>query len=111
MIWIDFFACPTTRITTPTVATAIMDILCKHTYLPTTVVTDMGTQFNSKITRKVAAVLGVKLKLVWTKHAQSIGMLERTHAIVKTHLKAATGEFCNKFHKFLLLAVLNQQTT
>ena len=105
------FAYPTTRITAPTVARVIMDILCKHTYLPTTIITDMGTQFNSQITREVAAVLGVELKHASTKHAQTIGMLERTHATVKAHLKAATGEFRNNWHKFLPLAVLNHNTT
>ena len=100
------FAYPTTRITAPTVARVIMDSLCKHTFLPTTIITDMGTQFNSQITREVAAVIGVELK-----HAQTIGMLERTHATVKTHLKAATGEFRNNWHKFLPLAVLHHNTT
>ena len=105
------FAYPTTRITAPTVARVIMDILCEHTYLPTTIITDMGTQFNSQITREVAAVLGIELKHASTKHAQTIGVLERTHATVKTHLKAATGEFRNNWHKFLPLAVLNHNTT
>ena len=64
IITIDFFsrylfAYPTTRITAPTVARVIMDILCKHTYLPTTIITDMGTQVNSQNTREVAAALGV----------------------------------------------------
>ena len=45
------------------------------------------------------------------KHAQTIGILERTHASVKTHLKAATGEFRNNWHRFLPLAVLNHNTT
>ena len=44
-------------------------------------------------------------------HAQTIGLLERTHASVKTHLKAATGEFLNNWHKYLPLAVRNHNTT
>ena len=105
------YAYPTTRITAPTVARVIMDILCKHTYLPTTILTDTGIQFNSQITREVAAVLGVEVKHALTKHAQTIGMLESTHATVKKHLKAATGEFRNNLHKFLPLAFLNHNTT
>ena len=58
------FAYPTTRITAPTVARVIMDISCKHRHLPTTIITDMGTQFNSQITREVAAVLGVELNML-----------------------------------------------
>ena len=107
------FAYPTTCITALTVARVIMDILCKHTYLPTNIITDMGTQFNSEITREVAAVLGVELKHASTKHAQTIGKLECTHATVKAHLKAATGDFRNNWHKFkfLPLAVPNHNTT
>ena len=88
-----------------------MDILCKHTYLPTTIITDLGTQFNAQVTHEVTAVLGVELKHATRKHAQTIGLLERTHASVKTQLKAATGEFRHNWHKFLPLAVLNHNTT
>ena len=105
------FAYLVTRITAPAVARVIMDILCKHRYLPTTIITDMGTQFNSHVTKEVAAVLNIELKHATTKHAQTIGLLERTHASVKTHLKAATREFRNNWHKFLPLAVLNHNTT
>ena len=42
------------------------------------------------------------------KHAQTIGLLERTHASVKTHLKAATGAIRNNYFP---LAVLNHHTT
>ena len=105
------FAYPVTRITAPAVAKIIMDILCKHIYLPTIIITDMGTEFNSQVTKEVAAVLNIELKRATTKHAQTIGLLERTHASVKAHLKAATGEFRNNWHKFLPLAVLNHNTT
>ena len=105
------FAYPVTRITAPTVAKIGIYILSKHTYLPTTIFTDMGTQFNSQVTKEVAAVLNIDLKHATTKHAQTIGLLERTHASVKAHRKAATGEFRNNWHQFLPLAVLNYNTT
>ena len=105
------FAYPVTRITATSVARLIMDILCKHTYLPTTLITDLGTQFNAQVTHEVTAVLGVEIKHATMKHAQTIGLLERTHASVKTQLKAATGEFRHNWHKFLPLAVLNHNTT
>ena len=88
-----------------------MDILCKHTYLPTTIITDLGTQFNAQLTHEVTAVLGVELKHATMKHAQTKCFLERTHASVKTQLKAATGDFRHDWHIFLLLAVLNHNTT
>ena len=88
-----------------------MDILCKPTYLPTTIITDIGTHFTAQVTHEVTAVLGVGLKHATMKHAQTIGLLERTHAPVKTQLKAASGEFRYNWHKFLPLAVLNHNTT
>ena len=105
------FAYPATRITAPAVARIIMDILCKCIYLPTTINTDIVTQFNSQVTKWVAAVLNIELKHATTKHAQTIGLLERTHASVKSHLKEATGEFRKTRHKFLPLTVLNHNTT
>ena len=47
------FAHPVTCITSPAVATIIMDILCKYAYLPTTIITDMGTQLSSQVTKEV----------------------------------------------------------
>ena len=105
------FAYPVTRITATAVALVIMDILCKHTYLPTTLITDLGTQFNAQVTHEVAAILEIELKHATMKHAKTIGILERTHASVKTQLKAATGDFRHNWHKFLPLAVLNHNTT
>ena len=57
-----------------------MDILCKDAYLPITIITDLGTPFNAQVTHEVTAVLGVELKHATMKHAQTIGVLERTHA-------------------------------
>ena len=92
------FAHPVTRITATTVSRVIMDILCKHTYLPTTIITDLCTQFNAPVTHEVAAVQGIELEHATMKHAQTTGLLERTHPSVKIHLKAATGEFRNNWH-------------
>ena len=102
---------PVTRITATAAARVIMDILCKHTYLPTTLITDLGTHFNDQVIHEVAAVLGIELKHATMKHAQTIGILERTHASVKTQLEAATGDFRHKWHNFLPLAVPNHNTT
>ena len=77
------FEYPVTCITATSVARVIMDILCKHTYLPTTSITDLGTQFNAQVIHEVTAVLGVELKHATMEHAQTKVVLERTHASVK----------------------------
>ena len=57
---IFLFAYPITRITALAVTRVSKDILCEHTYLPTTRRTVMNTQFNSQVTQKVATVLELK---------------------------------------------------
>ena len=47
--------------------------------------------FMSQVIKEVAEVLGITLQHATTKHAQTIGMLERTHASLKNTLKIETG--------------------
>ena len=43
-----FFAYPVFKADAPTIAKVIMDIMCKHTYLPTKILSDKGSQFLHK---------------------------------------------------------------
>ena len=51
------------------------------------------------------------MKHATTKHAQTIGVLERAHATIKTFLKMASGEYRKQWHNFLPIAILNCNTT
>ena len=105
------FAYPLTEATAANVAKVIIDIMTKHSYLPTTLITDKGSAFTSKILEEITEILGITLKCATTKHPQTIGKLERTHASLKTNLKMASGEYRRQWHKYLPLAVLNYNTT
>ena len=105
------FAYPLTDASAINVAKAIIDIMTKHAYLPTTLISDKGTAFTSTIIAEVTQILGITLKCATTKHPQTIGKLERTHASLKTNLKIACGEYRRKWHKYLPLEVLNHFTS
>ena len=105
------FAYPLTDASAINVAKAIIDIITKHAYLPTTLITDKGTAFTSTIIAKVTQILGITLKCATTKHPHTTGKLERTHASLKTNLKMACGEYRRQWHKYLPLAVLNHNTS
>ena len=105
------FAYPLTDASAINVAKAIIDIMTKHSYLPTTLITDKGTAFTSTIIAEITQILGITLKCATTKHPQTIGKLERTHASLKTNLKMACGEYRRQWHKYLPLAVLNHNTS
>ena len=105
------FAYRLTEATAANVAKVIIDIMTKHSYLPTTLITDKGSAFTSKILEEITEILGITLKCATTKHPQTIGKLERTHASLKTNPKMASGEYRRQWHKYLPLAVLNYNTT
>ena len=105
------FVYPLIEATAANVAKVIIDIMTKHSYLPTTLITDKGSAFTSKILEEITEILGITLTFATTKHPQTIGKLERTHASLKTNLKMASGEYRRQWHKYLPLAVLNYNTT
>ena len=59
----------------------------------------------------MAGVLGITLKHAITKHAQTIGLLERSHASIKQALMIETGERRSLWHKYVKIAVLNYNTS
>ena len=85
--------------------------MTKHAYLPTTLISDKGTAFMSHVIKEVAGVLSITLKHATTKHAQIIGLLERSHASIKQALKIETGERRSLWHKYINIAVLNYNTS
>ena len=85
--------------------------MTKHSYLPIPLITDKGSAFTSTIIAEKTPILGITLKCATTKHPQTIGKLERTHASLKSNLNMASGEYRRQWHKYLPLAVLNYNNT
>ena len=98
------FADTTANQDATTVAKVLINIMTKHAYLPTTLISDKGTAFTSHVIKELAGVLGINLKHATTKHAQTIGLLERSHASIKQSLKIETGERRSLWHKYVSIA-------
>ena len=90
-----------------TIVKVLINIMTTHAYLPTTLISDKGTAFTSHVNKEVAGVLGITLKHATTKHAQTIGLLQRSRASIKQSLKIETGERRSLWHKYISIAVLN----
>ena len=105
------FAYPTSNQDATTIAKVIININTKHAYLQTTLISVKSTAFTSHVIKEVAGVLGTTLKHATTKHAQTIGLLERSHASIKQSLKIETGERRSLWHKYISIAVLNYNTS
>ena len=65
----------------------------------------------SHVIKEVAGVLGLILKHATTKHAQTIGLLERSQASIKEAINIETGERRSLWHKYINIAVLNSNTS
>ena len=85
--------------------------MTRHAYLLTLIVTDKGSVFVFQVIHEVVKTLGINSKHATTKDAQTIGVLERAHATIKTSLKMASGEYRKQWHKYLPIAILNYNTT
>ena len=105
------FAYPTANQDAKTIAKVLINIMTKHVYILTTLTSDKGTALMSHVFKEVAGVLRITLKHATTKHAQAIGLLERSHASIKKALKIETGKRRSPWHKDVNIAVLNYNTS
>ena len=105
------FAYPTSNQKTKTVSQVLFNIMKNHAYLPTTFISDRGSSFVPHVITEVASVPGITLRHATTKHAEAIGMLDRSHASMKRALKIGTGEQRSLWHKYVSIAVLNYNTS
>ena len=105
------FAYPVSNPTAVNTVKVTIDIMTRHAYLPTLIITDKGSVFVSQTIHEVAEILGINLKPATTKHAQTIGVLGRAHATIKTSLKMESGEYRKQWYTYLPIAILNYNTT
>ena len=92
---------------TKTIAKVVVNIITKDAYLTTTLISDKSKAFVSLVTKEVGGVLGVTLKHATAKHAQTIGLLERSHASIKQALRIETGGRRSLWHEYVSIAVLS----
>ena len=105
------FAYRTSNQDATTIAKVIINIMAKHAYLPTTLISDKGTAFTSHVIKEVASGFDITLKHATTKHVQTIGLLKRSHASIKKKLKTETVERRSLWHKYISIVVLNYNTS
>ena len=105
------FAYATQNVTAQTIGRCIVDVMTRHAYLPTLILSEKGSQFRSEVVAGITQILEIQISHASTKHAQTIGILERTHASIKTALKISTGERRSMWHKYVQIAVMNYNTT
>ena len=105
------FAHPTQNVTAKTIGRCIVEVMTRYAYLPTLIPSDKGSQFRSKVVAEITERLEIQISYASTKHAPTIGILERTHAFIKTALEISTSERRSMWHKSVQIAVMKYKTT
>ena len=62
-------------------------IFRRHAYVTDTILTDKDTAFTAEVVKKTMEQAGIKIKYASMKHAQTIGMIERSYQNLETLLK------------------------
>ena len=89
------YACayPVSNPTAVNTANINLAIMTRHAYLPSIIITEKESILVSQGIHELAQKLRIYLKHAITKHSQTIKVLERAHATMKTSLKMASSEY------------------
>ena len=105
------FAVPLRDQSAESTARALVGIFLKHAYIPTTIVTDQGSNFTSAMIRELADLLEIQLKHATVKHPQTVGVVERSHAALKKMLKIFQNATASNWHTFVDYACYSHNTS
>ena len=101
------FAYPTSNQDAKITAIVISNIMTKHAYLPTTLISDKGSAFMSHVIKEAAGVLCITPKHATKMHSQRFGPLERSYTSIKQALIIETSERRSLWHKYVSIEALN----
>ena len=105
------FAIPIRKPDTKSVVNALLDIFTKHAYVPKHIITDKGSAFTSEVITELMNKAGIKVSHATIKHAQTIGMIERSHQRLKQVLKINVSVDRPQCDRYVNLAVMAHNTT
>ena len=87
VFWRYLFAVPLRKPDTPSVVNALLSVFAKHAYVPTHILTDKGSVFTAELFQQLTKAIGIEISHATIKHAQTIGMVERSHSKLKKIIK------------------------
>ena len=109
-IYVDRFTkmahfCPTTSsVTAEQTAQLYLQHIFKHHGLPGNIVSDRGTQFTSKFTRRLLELCDIKSNKSTAYHPQSDGQTERVNQVLEQYLRIFCDYQQDDWYQFLPLA-------
>ena len=89
------FAVPLTNVGADTIARELTSIFFRHSYLPKTNLSDLGTSFVSELLHELTKLLEIQLEHASLKHPQTVGVVDCSHSALKRFLKLNTNKQWN----------------
>ena len=105
------FAIPLSKTDRPTVSKSLVSIFFRYSYIPYMIIADLGSVFTSDLMHELASLLEIKLRHATLKHAQSVGVVERSHLSMKGIVRLASNQTGSDWHKWLDIAVFIHNTS
>ena len=95
------------------VAKALVSIFFQHSYIPETILTDLGTSFVANLIHELSRSLHIKLKhaSLKYKYPQTIGVVERAHDSFKRIIMIHINETWSNWHRYPNLATFIHNTS
>ena len=79
--------------------------------MPKHILTDKGTAFTAELLSEIAKAADIHISHATIKHAQTIGMVERTHAKLKKILKISVNADRPQWDRYVDIAIMAHNTT
>ena len=105
------FAVPLTNARADTIAREVTSIFSRRSYLLKTILSDLGYSFVAEFTHELTQLQRVKLDHASLKHPQFVGVVERSHCVLKLFLKLNTNEQLSDWYKYVSLATFIHKTS
>ena len=104
------FAVPLRKPDTISVVTALLSVFAKHAYVPMHILTDKGSVSTANCSNKLLKPPTFKSPMQ-LKHAQTIGMVEKSHAKIKKILKIHVNIDRQQCDRYVDIATMTHNTT
>ena len=105
------FAVPLRKPDTPSVVNTLLSVFAKHAYVPTHILTDKGSVFTAKLFQQLTKPIGLEISHATIKHAQTICIVERSHAKLKKILKTHVNVDRPQWERYVDIAIMAHNTT
>ena len=105
------FAVPLKKPDTHSVAKGLLSVFTKPAYVPKHILTDKCTAFTAELLTEIAKAADIHISHATINHAQTIGMVERTHAKLKNIPKISVNANRPQWDRYVDIAIMAHNTT